>query len=412
MLFGRLRGHDKKGKSGSKTSESTLPDNIPLEFQVLLSACRVFLGTEEPDGLEALLQQGSDWNRLLALANRHGVMPLLYRSLSRVDRQLVPPETMARLRMLYMQNAARNIRLTRELLRLLDLFEAKGIQAIPFKGPALTQQIYGDITYRSFVDLDIIVHRKDVLLAKEVLISEDYQPEVALNPAQEKVFIASECEYNFRHKAKGILVEVHWRINPSCYCISFDVEDVWPRASTTELDGRRVSTLSPEDQLISLCIHGARHNWKEMKHICDAAGLVNLQKDLDWEKAICFAREQHIERIVLLGLLLAERLFRVQPPEDISIRMTQNSALQHLASRLEHNLYAGLEGSCRLVGETTFWFQARERMRDRVSCIIRLAIEPTQIDLMKTPLPIRLYPLYYLIHPARLLREYGKKEGR
>jgi hypothetical protein len=41
----------------------------PLEFRVLLSACRVFLGTEEPAKLEALLQRGPEWERLLALAN-------------------------------------------------------------------------------------------------------------------------------------------------------------------------------------------------------------------------------------------------------------------------------------------------------------------------------------------------------
>jgi hypothetical protein len=400
-------GHKEKD---TPTHASILPEDIPLEFSVLLSACRVFLGTEETSCLEALLQQGPDWDRLLALSNRHGVMPLLYRSLGRVDRQLVPQEQMARLRVLYMQNAARNIRMTGELLRILDLFEARGIQAIPFKGPALTQQIYGDITLRSFVDLDIIVHRKDVLRTKEILVSEDYRPEVELNPSQEKVFIASECEYNFNHKARGVRVEVHWRINPSCYCIDFDVEDVWPRANSAQLEGKEVSTLSPEDQLISLCIHGARHNWKEMKHICDVAGLAGGKNNLNWKKVISYARKRHIEGILLLGLMLAEGLFRIQLPEEASSRLAQNFALQALALQLQHDLHADYEGSSRLMDETIFWFKTRERLQDSLNCIIRLAIEPTPIDLMKTPLPIQLYPLYYLIHPARLLMQYGRRK--
>jgi hypothetical protein len=32
------------------------------------------------------------------------------------------------------------------------------------------------------VDLDILVHKEDVLRAKEVLLKEGYRPEVSLNP--------------------------------------------------------------------------------------------------------------------------------------------------------------------------------------------------------------------------------------
>ena len=86
-----LRGHKEAQASGPHASESLLPEDMPLEFRVILSACRVFLGTEEPAKLEALLQQEPEWERLLALSNRHGVMPLLYRSLRSVDRNGASP---------------------------------------------------------------------------------------------------------------------------------------------------------------------------------------------------------------------------------------------------------------------------------------------------------------------------------
>lgn len=76
-----LRGHEDK-KEEPSTRAPILPDDIPLEFHVLLSACRTFLGNEEPVKLEQHLQKGPDWDRLLALASMHGVMPLLYRSIS------------------------------------------------------------------------------------------------------------------------------------------------------------------------------------------------------------------------------------------------------------------------------------------------------------------------------------------
>ena len=81
----------RKKKENEISSAALLPDNTPLEFLIILSACRVFLCTEEPAKLETLLQQGPEWERLLALSNRHGVMPLLYRSLRRVDRNGASP---------------------------------------------------------------------------------------------------------------------------------------------------------------------------------------------------------------------------------------------------------------------------------------------------------------------------------
>ncbi len=81
MLLSRIRGQEDK-ESETPARASILLEDIPLEFQVLLSACRIFLGTEEPLKLEANLQKGLDWDRLLVLANRQGVMPLLYRSIS------------------------------------------------------------------------------------------------------------------------------------------------------------------------------------------------------------------------------------------------------------------------------------------------------------------------------------------
>jgi len=120
------------------------------------------------------------------------------------------------------------------------------------------------------------------------------------------------------HEACEVRVEVHWQINPSCYCISFDVIDIWQHLETLTLRGRSVPALSPESLLIFLCIHDARHNWAELKLICDLSGHIELHKDLlDWKSLMAYARGQHIERILLLGLLLARRLHEIRLPKEV-----------------------------------------------------------------------------------------------
>jgi hypothetical protein len=403
-------GHKEKDTS---THVFILPEDISLEFSVLLSACRVFLGTEETSCLEALLQQGPDWDRLLILANRHGVMPLLYRSLGRVDRQLVPHETMARLRVLYMQNAARNIRMTGELLRLLNLFEANGVQAIPYKGPALAKQVYGDITLRIFSDLDIIVSKQDVLRAKEILLSEGYEPEFQLNSDQEKALLKFNCEYNFHHPARGVGVEVHWQLAWSGHALDSDSNGMWIRVERTALERRDVLSLSPEDLLMALCIHGAKHCWCDntMKMICDLAGLICTERKLDWDKALAGAKELRAERILFIGLNLAVRFLGREISQDISRKANADQVASALAMRIWEDLLNENQKPARLQEEISFWLKARESRLDGLNCIMRLALEPSPRDWISMPLPPRMYPVYYLMRPFRLIREYGSKES-
>ncbi len=50
---------------------------------------------------------------------------------------------------------AHNLALASELAELLELFEQSGVSAVPFKGPAWTQALYGDLARRQIRDLDI-----------------------------------------------------------------------------------------------------------------------------------------------------------------------------------------------------------------------------------------------------------------
>lgn len=406
MLLDRLRGNP---IDTPQAPRSILPDNIPLEFQVLLSACRVFLGTEEHSSLKARLAQGPDWDKLLRLANRHGVMPLLYRSISKNCPRAVPQEWLRRLMLQYMQNAARNMKMTKELLRLLDIFEANGIQAIPFKGPALAQQIFGDIALRMFSDLDIIAPKQQVLIIKEILSREGYTQKVQLDPAQEGKFLKSDCEYKFFHEVKDIMVEVHWQLSPSCYSIRFDDKGVLSRLRTTILEDRTIATLSLEDLLIALCIHNAKHCWEQLRLSCDVAGLIYLQGDINWKQVESYAREIRTERIFLLGLFLAKFLLKIELQEELLGKIERDMNIKLMAISIWRNILANFKVSSSLSGELSFWMLAREHRLDSLSCILRLALEPNDRDLSLIPLPIWLYSLYYLIHPLRLVLQYGIK---
>jgi hypothetical protein len=58
-----------------------------------------------------------------------------------------------------------------QLLQTLELLRESGIQTVPFKGPALAVQAYGDLSLRQYDDLDLLIHEADVPRAYQLLIA-------------------------------------------------------------------------------------------------------------------------------------------------------------------------------------------------------------------------------------------------
>jgi hypothetical protein len=75
-----------------------------------------------------------DWNLVIKQGHRHGILPLLYWSLKNHCPNKVPGPIMKELGDFFQANARKNLFAISELLRILSLFEEKGIKALPFKG--------------------------------------------------------------------------------------------------------------------------------------------------------------------------------------------------------------------------------------------------------------------------------------
>src|SRR6185369_3671884 len=112
-------------------------------MRLLVECARASIDAERAGRIRELAAGGIDWTRLLKLAERNGLRPLLYSHLNAICPGTVPAETFAFLREYFQKNVAFNAMLTGDLLRLLTLLESHGIEAMPFKGPAIAVTLYG-----------------------------------------------------------------------------------------------------------------------------------------------------------------------------------------------------------------------------------------------------------------------------
>ena len=381
-----------------------------IENELLLCCGTTLNSPGKASRIRRLAQGGIDWPYLIRTARRHGVMPLLYWNLKEIHFETVPEGVLKELCNEYRINMIRNLFLTAKLFNLLDLFQTNGISAIPYKGPTLSVLAYGDICLRHFVDLDFIVHRDDVLRAKELLLSEGYRPEYVLSPDQELAYLQHECEYNFFGDHRSILVELHWDIVQKYFSCQFDVNKLWNDLEPVSLLGRQVMTVSPEQLLLILCLHnGGKHQWETLGWICDIAQLIGVRKDLDLERILDNAFRSGIERILFLGLYLAKDMLGADIPNEINKRLMNDPAIPSLAEEVRKRAFTETENISGEAERFVFYLRMRENLKDKMQYCFRRLFTSTKTDWSLLRLPAPLFPFYRFLRPFRLVRKFGRQ---
>lgn len=369
------------------------------EIQLLLCCVRAYIDAENPQQLKILLQNDIDWAYLLQTAARHGVMPLLYWNLNNTCSKAVPTPTLYQLREYFHSNTLRNLFLTKELLKLLSLFNAHDIPAIPFKGPVLAALAHGNLALRQFGDLDILVRKQDVLKAKEILISQGYQPtEVLLT-----------CEHHFIRDDGKVNIDLHWGIPR--YDLVYDQLDPspwWEKVEWVSFHETTVLNFPPEESLLILCVNATKVYWdKSLNLICDIDALICSHQHLNWEPMMQQSRTMRCEKMLLTGLLLANELLGTTLPKEVWQRMKAVPQVKSMAAQWREQLFCEVDSPLDNMTIHRWHLKSMDCLHDKVIYCFRWLITPHVADWNFLPLPRFLSFLYYPIRCFRVIVKYG-----
>lgn len=390
--------------------------NRPLyrpEIKLLLCCARTCINSEVATRIKTLLHQQLDWDYLLQIAMRRGAIPLLYWNLNATHAPGVPGNILNQLRNYFLANAQKNLLLTKELLKLLAIFEAHQIPAIPYKGPILAASVYGNLSLRQFNDLDILVSQQDLPKAKKILIAQGYRSLTNLDDnLKAPSFQASAYNLKFqRNDGKIDLLELHWRVTPPYFSYSFELESFWKRLKPVSLGGVVVRSFSPEDLLLVLCIHGAKDDWRRLGWVCDVAELIKSQEMLNWDWIVNQANKLGCERMLYLGLFMAHHLLETALPQEVWAKIQADPMIKLLAQQMCDQLFAEEIIPVSGIKRHIYYLRLRERWRDKIVYLAyqaRSKASPNTKDQTLLPLPTTLSLLYYPLRPMRLIKEYGR----
>jgi hypothetical protein len=378
---------------------------------LLIDCARASIEPERADRINELTADGVDWHRLLRLARRHGLAPLLYCHLKRICAANLPADTFEELHDYHQKNCAFNLLLTGELVRLLKALNDNGISAIPYKGPAIAVKLYGHVALRQFCDLDILVRADDVWKVDRLMLARGFTPH-SIIPEQKRADFVRQDYVRLFHRDNGrTLVEVHWGIAPAYFGIPFNAAAVWSRLEPLSLSGATVLMPCAEDLLIMLCVHGTRHGWDKLEGICAIAELIRRTPHLDWERVQEGSRERHCRRLLGLALLLAHGLFEVPlPPEAVA--MSRSRTLLQLAKKVVRNCAAADDQPRTSSGLMVLQLRLKDRFTDQLRHCVGLVSTPHPDDWETSRLRTPLSFTYPFVRTIKLARKYGPLSSR
>lgn len=402
------------------SKNTTVHLNDDLKF--LIACCQTEPTKDDTSFILSYLNtERLDLNALISLANQHGILPLVYKTLKKVSESDLSPSScntshltrntlehlLVDLKSAYSQIARRNMLMSAELIRIMKLLEDNGIEALAFKGPVLSQMAYGDITLRQYSDLDILIQQKDVYQTNKLLSNHNYQSSINLKYLKNSALLDLSKDIDLYNQKNNILIELHWNLFESNLLLNSEHTNFLDKKTYIKINGNNIKTLSTDLLLLYLCIHGSKHIWERIEWIVDIDKIIRIHPAIDWTMIIQLAHKQRSINMLLLGLSLSSKFFDTPLPENIKIKIEKNSVISVLIlSTIEFlNKSKGT-----LINSSFKKFQYYSLLQGKSSSKLQqlshALFDISKEDFMLVKLPRNLKPLYYIIRPIRLIHEY------
>ena len=268
------------------------------------------------------------------------------------------------------------------------------------KGPVLAFQLYGNIAEREFGDLDIIVPPADRVRASQCLETLGYVPEKQ-NRREQHAFADHLNQESFFCQATGVSVDLHWQFAPAGVPFPIDAGDVWERLDRITLAGMSVPVLCREDCALYLAGHGMKDAWMSLDWCADFCAMLSGDPALDVAQIYRRACGNQCGLAVAVGVELSHRLFAFPANADVEIGEQHRRSAKLLADRY----IAALKKKTSAQSSLGLWdgMELCETLPQKMRYLAAILFNRTIGDYEAMPLPQRLWQLYRITRPFRLL---------
>lgn len=377
----------------------TRDDPRPRTWRLLIACARHAARLGDARAVDAAAAEITDWDDAADRAREHGLLPWLARSLT-----VVGLADGARTTVIDGAGEAAGATLwqVRQLGSLCAALESAGVPVLPYKGPTLSMQLYGDVALRQSVDLDLVVPRDHYPVARRVLIEQGLPSRSGHSERRERTLFDWLGHAPFGEGDR--FVELHWRFADRRFPFALSVERALARADRVTIGGHSLPLMSRDDLLVVLAMHGTRHLYERLEWLAGVASLLQAAPG-DASRLMAHASMLRARRMLAVSVHMAHRTLGFPIDDGWQRELERDPDAGRLAAVMTDDLAAHeLEGRAWLDGAALQQRYAAlvDTRFDRARLVAHALFDPTERDQEALPLPDLLMPLHRVLRPVRL----------
>ena len=313
--------------------------------------------------LVRLASEDIDECELRTICRDHGILLIVNESIKEVAQHIFSVTGLEAWRSAVAASTLHSLEMHRELQYLTRLFDKAGLPVVPFKGPRLSDRLYGDPLLKMSADLDLLVSREHVARIVDLLVENGYLTDFDRGDLER--WLKPNSRYfhcGLVPENRNWLIEVHWSLFAGWRKTHF------PQSTDADCFPGGVGDVM--ETLLYLCSHGAHHWWIELKWVVDVDRCVRSAHDLDWQELLARAGDRGCLRVLLLSLMLAQKVCGLEIPEVVSAITSKDPKVAGLACRVSKNWALPKSQWPSLFWKMRYLLDCRERWSDKIGMII------------------------------------------
>ena len=398
-------------------SISDIQTNYGNSMALILLCCRTYFRKTEISDLNDFISGNNiDWSDCIKTSRKHQISPLIFKILLKAN---LPEEIQKKISNLLNKSTLQSFEQAKETERLIYLLKENNIPVIPYKGTSFSKQFFGNISMRQSSDIDFVINPND--LSKTIKILEKdgflaYQKEYYHWIGHSK-FILKHKDFSFdKYNGNQRIhhVEFHFNIiNKNTHLP--DKTNTFDTNEKTKclLFQKEIECLNPVVHYRAIALHHMlMDNMGYLKTLIDITQiLIELEKLIKNNKIV--STDQIIINELnsnynlnsirnaitnIIGINFKENQKSENPLINRILNSSYRKVREHkfpLFDAISYNYY-------QLKFSANFYTNKRDKNLYILKNLISISY-PQPEDYMAIKLNRKLYFLYYLIRPFRLI---------
>ncbi|MBU8892221.1 MAG: nucleotidyltransferase family protein [Bacteroidales bacterium] len=345
-----------------------------------------------------------DWDEFVNLTVKHRLVShVLKHSAFLADN--IPIPTYEKLIEIRLEHSKKSLNYAIHAIRIHQKLTENNIPHCFFKGPLLSLELYKDVGYRNFGDIDFLVEKSNVKKTSSILEELDFKciyPKIILTEKQKRINYRLSHHYHFTHPVQPINIELHWSItNPKTF---FDLEtnQIISNSRKLKVSNYQLSYISKIDNMVYQAAHGSIHQWYRLFWLKDFSRLIVKSSPDDIKKAFELSKNLKLQKCFIQACLLSHLIYKTDLPDFANFDFKKNLIKIPLNSIHINDLsQQGVKGKMKFV---FYRLQLKADFRYYFELIYRLRTHLSDWELLK--LPKSLFFLYYVLRPFFLIYKF------